>query len=128
MVADSPHILLVEDNVIALHLIETIVTQAGLRFTSATDGAQALTLAKSVYFDLIITDIGLPGLSGFELAEAVREWEKITLKNPIPIVGLTAYTLHEIEEQCLQAGINKMLSNPVSLKTIHELTNQFIFN
>lgn len=121
-----PYILLVEDNVIALHLIETMVTQAGLRFASAINGEQALLLATSHPFDLIITDIGLPGMTGYELTRAVRQWEKDTHKEPIPIIGLTAYSLRDTQEESLQSGINTMLSKPINLKTIQELINQFI--
>ncbi len=123
---DRPHVLLVEDNLIALHLVETMVTQAGLKFTSAIDGERALVLAKSNTFDLIITDIGLPGISGYELTAAIRQWEKDTHRKPIPIIGLTAYALYETKKECLQSGINSMLSKPINLKTIQELIKQFI--
>ena len=123
---NKPHILLVEDNVIALHLIETMVTQAGLNFSSAIDGESALALATSQQFDLIITDIGLPGISGYELSSAIRQLEKNTLKKQTPIIGLTAYSLREVEKECLQSGINTVLSKPINLKTIQALTKQFI--
>ncbi len=122
----SPLILLVEDNIIALRLVETIVAQAGCRHISATDGEQALELAKTVAFGLIITDIGLPGLSGTELTSHIREWEKSVNKRPIPIIGLTAHTLHESESKCLQAGMDKVLSKPIYLDEMQELVYQFI--
>ena len=120
------HVLLVEDNAIALHFIKTIVSQAGLKFTSATDGEQALALAKSQFFDLIITDIGLPGICGYELTAAIRQWEKTTYQKPIPIIGLTARTLGEETSESIDAGMNKLLSKPISLRVINELINQFI--
>lgn len=120
------HVLLVEDNVIALHLIETMVTQAGLKFTSAIDGESALMLATSKPFDLIITDLGLPGISGYELSSAIRQWEKNKGKQPTPIIGLTAYALREIKKEYLHYGINSMLSKPINLKTIQALIAQFI--
>lgn len=123
---DRPNVLLVEDNVVALRLIETMVTQAGLKFTSAIDGEHALELAKKNVFDLIITDIGLPGISGYDLSSAIRQWEKNTYKKSIPIIGLTAYALCEIKDQCLQSGINMMISKPIDLKTIQQLAKQYI--
>lgn len=124
---DTLHVLLVEDNAIALHFIETIVTQASLEFTSATDGEQALALVKSQPFDFIITDIGLPGICGYELTAAIRQWEKTTHKNPIPIIGLTARTLGEDTIEGIEAGMNSLLSKPISLRVINELINQFIY-
>lgn len=118
------HVLLVEDNAVALHIIETLATQAGLRFTSAKNGEHALDLVKSQVFDLIITDIGLPGISGYELTQAIRQWEKDSFKNPTPIVGLTA--LWEAKEECLRSGMNHMISKPINLKILKELMHQYV--
>jgi CheY-like chemotaxis protein len=123
---NPPLILLVEDNIIALRLVETIVAQAGCRHISATDGEQALELAKTLAFGLIITDIGLPGISGTELTSHIRAWEKSANKGHIPIIGLTAHTLHESESKCLQAGMDKVLSKPIYLDEMQELVFQFI--
>ncbi len=125
-IADALHVLLVEDNVVALHLIETIVSQAGLKFTSTINGEQALTLAKSRPFDLIITDIGLPGISGYELTYAIRQWERDRNKKPIPIIGLTAHALCETQKEYMQSGFNTMLSKPINLNTIQGLIKQYI--
>lgn len=124
LASNAPHVLLVEDNIVALHFIETITTQAGLRFTSAMDGKHALELAKSHTFDLIITDIELPSMSGYELALAIRQWEKNTVKNPVPIIGLTAR--REEKNECLQSGMNQLLYKPIDLKSLEELIKQFL--
>ncbi|MBA2652454.1 MAG: response regulator [Tatlockia sp.] len=123
---NAPLLLLVEDNIIALRLVETIVKQAGCRYISASNGENALELAKTIPFELIITDIGLPGISGTELTAAIREWEREQNKKQIPIFGLTAHTLHESETCCLQAGMNRVLSKPIYLDEMQELVFQFI--
>ncbi|MBA2710817.1 MAG: response regulator [Tatlockia sp.] len=123
---NTPLILLVEDNIIALRLVETIVAQAGCNHISTTNGEKALELAKTVAFELIITDIGLPGISGMELTSQIREWEKSLNKEPIPIIGLTAHTLHDSKSKCLQAGMDKVLSKPIYLDEMQELIFQFI--
>ncbi|MBA2656798.1 MAG: response regulator [Tatlockia sp.] len=122
----TPLILLVEDNIIALRLIETIVDQAGCRHISATNGEFALELIKTTDFDLIITDIGLPGMSGTEFTVLVREWKSANNQPQIPIIGLTAHTLQESEVRCLEAGMNKVLSKPIYLDEVQELVFQFI--
>lgn len=121
-----PLILLVEDNIIALRLVETIVAQAGCRHISATDGEQALALTKTGEFDLIITDLGLPGIAGSELTSQIRAWEKAENKKHIPIIGLTAHKLHDSESLCLQAGMDKVLSKPIYLDEMQKLMVQFI--
>lgn len=117
------HVLLVEDNLIALHFIEAISSQAGIRFTSAMNGEQALNLVQSHHFDFIITDIDMPGISGFELADAIRKWEKDSLKKSMPIIGLTA--VWSAEKNYSQSGINKMLSKPLNLSMLQDLMTQF---
>ena len=122
----SPYILLVEDNIVALRLVEAMVEQAGCRFISSSNGEQALELAKSVTFDLIFTDIGLPGISGIQLAASLREWEREQNKSPIPIIGLTAQMSEQVERECLQAGMNKVLSKPARLEEVSRLIYRFL--
>lgn len=122
----QPHLLLVEDNAIALKLLETLCTQYGCRFTSAVDGEQALDLAKSTTFDLIVTDFGLPGISGIELTYAVRQWETHFNKKAIPIIGLTAHGLQEAGSPGMRAGMNKILQKPIRPETMQMIIEEFI--
>ncbi|STX40830.1 sensory box histidine kinase/response regulator [Legionella donaldsonii] len=124
--SDSPYLLLVEDNLIALKIVETITQQTGCRFVSATDGEKAFKLATSQHFDLILTDIGLPGMSGNELARAIRKWETDNSLPSIPIVGLTAHGLIAAKPESLQAGMNMVISKPIQLATLQTVINQFI--
>lgn len=123
---NAPHLLLVEDNNIALRCAESITKQAGCHYTSAIDGEQALALAQSNHFDLILTDIGLPGISGTELTQQIRAWENTSNKQPIPIVGLTAHALNTAEKENLQAGMNKVLAKPIQLNILQDVLSQFI--
>jgi two-component system aerobic respiration control sensor histidine kinase ArcB len=123
---NAPKILLVEDSPIALKVLESIIKSADCRFTSATDGEQALALAKSNHFDLIITDIGLPGISGIELARYIREWEKESLREAVPIIGLTGHAKDAAMAECLESGMNNVFTKPASLIMIKEILNQFV--
>lgn len=120
-----PHILLVEDNPIALKVLETIVSSAGYRATPAADGEKALALVKSSEFDIIITDVGLPGISGNELASCIRKWEKEGLRNNIPIIGLTGHARESAIADCLESGMNDVFTKPASLVLINEIVNKF---
>ncbi len=121
-----PYVLLVEDNHIALHMAEAITTQAGCRFSSAKSGEQAKELLKTKTFDLIITDIGLPGISGNELSQFIREREKINGTTKIPIIGLTAHALDKAERICLESGMDKVLVKPINLTAIQELLINYL--
>lgn len=120
----TPHLLLIEDNIVARRLIESNAIKAGYHYTSAVDGEQALTLAQSQTFDLIITDLGLPGISGQEFAHRIREWEKSIHKNPVPIVGLSAHM--KANNESLLSDMNGVFTKPVNLKMLQLIVSQFV--
>lgn len=118
---NSPFLLLVEDNPIALKVVESTVKQTRCQFLSATTGEEALKLAQAHAFDLILSDIGLPGLSGNELAASIRAMEQTLGKKPIPIIGLTAHVAKDAEQESLQAGMTKVISKPINLSVLQDL-------
>ncbi|CDZ77574.1 Aerobic respiration control sensor protein ArcB [Legionella massiliensis] len=125
-VAGAPHVLLVEDNLIAVRIAENLMKQTGCSYSTAANGELALELVKSMDFDLIITDLGLPVVSGKEMTQLIRDWEQAFHKRPTPIVGLTAQALIEIEQECLQLGMNKVVTKPLYLETMQMLIKEFI--
>lgn len=120
-----PLILLVEDNIIALKFVENIATQAGVNFVSVTNGEDAFELLKHKHFDLLLTDLGLPGISGFDLAQLVRDWETISNSSPMPIIGLTAKDVQDIDDSYLETGFNKILAKPIYLKEMKNLLDTY---
>lgn len=123
---NQPCLLLVEDNPIALKVVESVAKQANCQFVSATTGEQALILMKTHTFDLILSDLGLPGISGNQLASTIRTAEKHLGKNPIPIVGLTAHAAKDIEQESLRSGINQIVSKPINLDVLESLLTYFV--
>lgn len=112
------HLLLIEDNVIALKTLEMLLKQKGFMYSSATSGEEAWALLHQNEFDLVVSDIGLPGISGTELAQRIRNEEQQTGKSPLPIIALTGHATGAAAEECFAAGIDKVLAKPVD---IHEL-------
>jgi CheY-like chemotaxis protein len=122
----TPHVLLIEDNHVALLLAEMAVKSANCRYTSAKNAEIAFQLVQSNPFDLIITDVGLPDIPGTELTQTIRKWEISTNQKPVPIIGLTAHTRQNEVQKCIKAGMNKVLIKPVTSEIIHEVVNEFI--
>ncbi len=118
---DAPLLLLVEDNNIARLMLESLVNQSGYRFKSVIDGETALELAKKDIFDLIITDLGLPGISGIDLTKKLRSFEKTNKKMPVPIIGLTAHADPKIKESCVDAGMNDAYTKPMSYSILNNI-------
>lgn len=124
--SQSPLLLLVEDNSIALKMIESIAKQANCRYLSARTGEEALNLIEHYHFDLVLTDIGLPGISGSELTLAIRAYERNLDRSPVPIVGLTAHAVDAVKKECLLVGMSKVMMKPIKLNSLCALVNEFI--
>lgn len=121
-------VLLVEDNPIALRVLELLVMNTGGSYKTAADGLDALKLAKEQSFDLIITDIGLPGLSGIDMTKALRAYEKEQSLAPTPIVGLTAHVSDDIRLDCLSAGMLEALAKPITAEKLETMFNLTLVN
>ncbi|BCA95168.1 hypothetical protein TUM19329_15290 [Legionella antarctica] len=107
-----PYCLLIEDNPTALIVLESFVSQTGCAYLSATSGEDALNLIKSTHFDLIITDIGLPGISGTELCSLTRAFEKEKNLTQRPIIGLTGHA----RDAAYYSGPHCQDSDPFNLR------------
>ncbi|MFJ1268727.1 ATP-binding protein [Legionella lytica] len=123
--AESYKLLLVEDNKIALFTLENLVKLAGYQFTSVMDGESALHLAQTQRFDLIITDLGLPGLSGIELTRTIRGLERAFHKESMPIIGLTAHSEDKIKRSCLEAGMNEVFTKPMTIDVLARIKTTY---
>ncbi len=115
--------LLIEDNLIALKLLEHLMEKLGYPYISSVSAEDALEQLQHHAFQLIITDIGLPGLSGIELTKLIR---KKTKAHPPLIIGLTAHAPQETFEACLKAGMNTVLTKPVDIKKLEQVMNTFL--
>ncbi len=123
---NKPQILLVEDNSIALRLLESITQKAGCHTTSASNAEQALELVLANNYELMITDIGLPGMSGNKLAEHIRIHEDAMNKPKIPIIGLTGHAVTVAEKTSLQSGMNKVITKPISLTIMQDIMRSYL--
>lgn len=117
---NSQSILIIEDNPVALRIAESLIQQLGFRYRSATNAEEALILIEQYHFDLVLTDLGLPGMSGQELAVLIRKQNK-----SISIIGLTAHATEKIKEECFLAGINYVLTKPLSIDNLKTLLGKY---
>ncbi|HAU1151094.1 TPA: response regulator [Legionella pneumophila] len=122
----SPNILILEDNLVARRTIESLATQEKCSFVSVAKGKEAIRLAKTNEFDLIITDIGLPDIEGHVVAKLIREWESSRSKQATPIIGLTAHVKEKSKEICLKSGMDDVFNKPISRQLLQYILNRFI--
>jgi two-component system, OmpR family, aerobic respiration control sensor histidine kinase ArcB len=123
-----PHLLLIEDNCLALKVLESLVTKSGCTYKSALTGEDAFDLIQSTTLDLIITDIGLPGISGYEFASKVRQWEQSHSKEPLPIIGLTGHAKELAYDECIASGMNDVFTKPGDVHMLEQVLNYYVFN
>jgi signal transduction histidine kinase/DNA-binding response OmpR family regulator len=118
------NILLAEDNTVNQKVAVNALTRHGHVVVVAADGRQAVTLAQSQRFDLILMDIQMPEMDGYEATKAIRDWE-LTTGSHIPIVAMTAHAMKTDQEHCLNAGMDGFISKPIHLKDLIRKVAQF---
>jgi signal transduction histidine kinase/CheY-like chemotaxis protein len=107
-------ILVAEDNVINQRLVKRMLEKMGHAAKLVSDGKAALEAYKKETFDLILMDVQMPEMNGFEATARIREMEKKTGEHT-PIIALSAHALKEIEKKCLKVGMDGFMSRPIKL-------------
>jgi signal transduction histidine kinase/ActR/RegA family two-component response regulator len=107
------NILVAEDHPINQLLMRTMISRLGAQAVIAADGAQAWAAWQQQKFDLILMDIQMPVMSGFEVTEKIRLSEQLSQQR-IPIIALTAHAMEGDKERCLASGMDGYVSKPVS--------------
>jgi CheY-like chemotaxis protein len=105
-------VLLVEDNAVNRTLAQRLLEKRGFTVSIAVDGNQAIAAMHNAEFDLILMDIQMPEMDGFEATAEIREREKLTGRRT-PIIALTAHAMKEDRERCLSAGMDAYVTKPI---------------
>jgi two-component system sensor histidine kinase/response regulator len=120
------HILLVEDNVINQKVATRVIeVKFGFRVTIANDGLEAVQAAQRERFSLILMDITMPNMDGFEAVSAIREYET-GLGIHTPIIALTANAVSGYREECLNGGMDEYISKPIKLASLKNVFEIFL--
>lgn len=112
-----PRILLVEDNEISRDILTRRLRKSGYQILFAADGVEALAAAAREQPDLILMDMSLPGIDGWETTAELRRRPGVAA---IPVIALTAHTLPGDREPALAAGCDEYESKPVELAQLIE--------
>lgn len=107
---DKIKILVVEDNLLNQKLAGFMLTDWGFQYDICANGQLALEKLKFNKYDLVLMDIQIPELNGYETTHEIRE----TLNLSLPIIAMTAYALSGEKEKCLSAGMTDYISKPIN--------------
>jgi signal transduction histidine kinase len=116
-------ILYVEDTPASQRLVERILTVEGFDVTIAESGIKALELAKEVQPDLVLMDINIGGLDGYEVTTRLRTLPGL---EDVPIIAVTAATLNGDRERALVAGCNGYIAKPIDVDTFPDQIRQYL--
>jgi len=116
-------LLVVEDNEINRDMMVRRLQRRGFTMVTAVDGQQGIDMARSEMPDLILMDMSLPVLDGWEATRQIKKDENL---KHIPVVGLTAHAMVGDRDQALQAGCDDYATKPVEFEKLIELINRLI--
>jgi two-component system, sensor histidine kinase and response regulator len=118
------HILVTDDNPINQQLVARALEKYWHTVTIASSGGEALVACARETFDLILMDVQMPGMNGYETTQAIRRQEQGTSRHT-PIIALTAHAMRGDRETCLQAGMDDYLGKPVHMKDLLEVLERW---
>jgi CheY-like chemotaxis protein len=110
-------ILLAEDTVINQRLVVRMLEKRGYSVVVVENGKQVLEAMEREPFDLVLMDVQMPEMDGFEATMAIREKERDAGEH-IPIIAMTAHAMKGDRERCLEVGMDDYLSKPIQLDDI----------
>ena len=110
-------ILLVEDNELNRDMLSRRLSRKGFEVQFALDGQEAVEKTKTLKPDLVLMDIGLPVLDGYDATRAIKSDDST---KSIPVIALTAHAMAEDRRKCLEAGCNDFDTKPIDLPRLLE--------
>jgi len=119
----AKRILYVEDNFENRLFVRRVLESMGLEMIEAEDGLAGIDMAQVENPDLILMDVGLPGMDGLETTARLRD---IPAVSQIPIIALTANAMKGDRERCLSAGCDGYLQKPIGVSDLREQVMRFL--
>ena len=117
-------VLVAEDNENNQMLIELLLKRQGVETTIVEDGALAVENLRSNEYDLILMDLEMPVMGGFEAVAAIRDYEK-TLGRRSKIAALSAHAPEQERDNCIAAGMDDYMMKPIDVKVLHALLTKY---
>jgi CheY-like chemotaxis protein len=121
----SGRILVVEDNLLNLKLVRDVLTVSGYEVVAAPSAEEGVTLAATCEPDLVLMDIQLPGMDGYEALRLLRQNPRL---DAVPVVAVTAFAMREDRERASREGFDGYLDKPISVRALPSQVGEFLSN
>ena len=116
--AGKPRALVVDDAPDVTEMLSFLLRYAGYEVVAALSGPQALDAAREQSFDVVVSDIGMPGMSGYELAERLRGLAEY---RRTPLIAVTGFSMYDDRDRALAAGFDAFVNKPVNPRELVSL-------
>ncbi|KYG64909.1 hypothetical protein AZI86_11970 [Bdellovibrio bacteriovorus] len=117
------HVLAVDDNKESLNVIRLFIERLGHKVYPAGRGLEAIQVLKANPIDVVLMDVQMPGMDGYETTRMIRK--DPTIPSQLPIIALTANAMSGDAEKCLQAGMNDYLTKPIRIDVLKEMLSRW---
>jgi len=114
----KPVALIVDDVADVTEMLSVFLSMSGYETVTADSASAAIEAARSRHFDVVISDIGMPQINGYELAETLRA---IPGYESVPLVAVTGYSMYDDRERSLRSGFNAHLTKPIDPNVLFQL-------
>ncbi|MBC7910445.1 MAG: response regulator [Pyrinomonadaceae bacterium] len=116
--AEKRRVLLVDDAPDVLEMLAFMLRHGGYEVWTAVSARDALQAAQAEHFDLVVSDIGMPGMNGYDLAMALRAMPDYS---GVPMVAVTGFSMYDDRERALQSGFNAHMTKPINPSSLLDL-------
>lgn len=106
-------ILVVEDNTINRNFALSLLKKLGYRVDAAVNGVEAVKILGSIPYDVVLMDVRMPGMDGYEATRIIRDGKSNIHNHDIPIIAMTAHAMKGDRERCLEKGMDDYVSKPI---------------
>lgn len=119
--AKGRRVLVVDDVADVTDMLSVLLTHAGYDVSTASSAREAISMAQAQAFDVIISDIGMPEMNGYELARTLRSLPDY---RSVPMVAVTGYSMFDDRDRSLNAGFNEHVTKPIDPRAFLQLIEQ----
>ncbi len=119
-------ILLAEDNITNQLVALGIMKHLGLRADAVANGKEVLRALKTIPYDLVLMDVQMPEMDGFEACREIRNPKSDIPNHLIPIIAMTAHAMQGDRDNCIEAGMNDYVAKPVSPQALTEVLDKWL--
>jgi len=119
-------ILVAEDNVVNQKVALRILQKLGYRADAVADGREAVMALEAIPYDVVLMDVQMPQMDGFEATGVIRDPASRVRNHRIPVIAMTAHAMKGDREKCLEAGMDDYVSKPVTALALNEILEKYL--